>query len=199
MEPFGAEVLGLAVAETTAMTALWAGGMLAAFALASRVLGGRRDLDPHRLAAIGALAGIVGFAAVIFSSPLQAASLMAAGVGIIGFGCGLFSVGTLTVAMDLARGPGAGLALGAWGAVNATAAGLGMLVAGIVRDIGAGLAASGSLGPALSQPSTPYLLVWHAEIGLLFLTLAALGPLVRRASGHDPGPPRPFGLAEFPA
>ena len=40
-----------------------------------------------------------------------------------GFGGGFFSVGSLTAAMALDHGDRSGLALGAWGAVQATAAG----------------------------------------------------------------------------
>jgi BCD family chlorophyll transporter-like MFS transporter len=36
LEPYGAQVLGLSVAETTRLTAIWAFGTLAAFALAAR-------------------------------------------------------------------------------------------------------------------------------------------------------------------
>jgi len=39
--------------------------------------------------------------------------------------------------------------------------------------------------------------VFHLEIYLLFVVLIALGPLVRRRSGHSPSP-HPIGLAELP-
>jgi BCD family chlorophyll transporter-like MFS transporter len=41
--------------------------------------------------------------------------------------------------------------------------------------------------------------VYHVEIGLLFLTLAALGPLVGRARHTRPNPKEArIGLADFP-
>ncbi|MBK3421427.1 PucC family protein, partial [Methylobacterium ajmalii] len=73
-----------------------------------------------------------------------------------------------------------GLALGAWGAVQATAAGAAIAASGILRDAGSALAVSGRLGEAMSEASTGYLVVYHIEIGLLFATLVAIGPLVRR-------------------
>jgi BCD family chlorophyll transporter-like MFS transporter len=75
-----------------------------------------------------------------------------------------------------------GLALGAWGAVQASAAGLAIAASGILRDLGAHLAESGRLGEALNLPSTGYLIVYHLEIALLFATLLAIGPLVRPES-----------------
>ena len=51
------------------------------------------------------------------SSDLDAPNLFRLGAFLIGAGGGLFSVGTLTMAMDLQIGDSAGMALGAWGAV----------------------------------------------------------------------------------
>jgi BCD family chlorophyll transporter-like MFS transporter len=55
---------------------------------------------------------------------------------LIGFGGGLFSVATLTAAMTMpaAGKAGRGLALGAWGAAQATAAGLSIAIGGGIRD-----------------------------------------------------------------
>ena len=195
LEPYGGEILQLSVGETTTLTALIATGALAAFALAARWLG--RGTDAHRVAAFGALAGVVAFSAVIFAEPLQSPLLFRAGALLIGFGGGLFSVGTLTAAMNLESGGLIGLALGAWGAVQATSAGIAIGLGGAIRDAVSLAAVDGALGSALASPATGYSFVYHLEMYLLFATLVALGPLVRRAD-PAPGPARPFGLAEFP-
>lgn len=197
LEPYGAEVLNLAVSATTTLTALTAIGALAGFMLAAHQLG--RGADPYRLAALGALAGLAAFSAVIFADPLGSALLFRAGTVLIGFGGGLFAVGTLTAAMGLAAGGGSGLALGAWGAVQASAAGIAVALGGAIRDGVAGLGAQGALGPMLSAPSAAYGVVYHIEIALLFATLAAIGPLVRSASGPGRRPSSRFGLAEVPS
>ena len=147
---------------------------------------------------LGILAGIVAFAAVIFSPVLGMVSLFQTGAFFIGLGGGLFSVGMLTAAMDLASsgtGSMSGFALGAWGGVQATAAGIGVGISGLLRDAVAGLASDGALGAATS-PATGYLTVYQIEIVLLFANLAVIGPLVRggRRSTRQPG----FGLAQIP-
>jgi BCD family chlorophyll transporter-like MFS transporter len=192
-------VLGLGVGQTTRLTALWATGTLVALGCAAGLLG--RGTDPLRVASTGLLVGIAAFAAVVVSAPTMLVPLLLMGVFGIGFGGGLFGVGTLTAAMALGRdeGQGAGLALGAWGAVQATAAGLALIAAGLIRDLVGPAATSGALGPALASPATPYTIVWHIEIALLFATLVALGPLVRRSRPSPDGVARPFGLQEFPA
>jgi len=195
LEPYGGEILHLSVGDTSLLTALLAAGSLAGFALAARVLG--RGSDPLRVAAYGALAGLPAFSAVIFAAPLDAGWMFRLGAAAIGFGGGLFSVGTLTAAMRMEEKGFVGLALGAWGAVQASAAGLSIAGGGIVRDVVAGLAQAGALGDALASPATGYSFVYHIEMLLLFVTLIAIGPLVGRGSAVTP-PEHKFGLAELP-
>jgi BCD family chlorophyll transporter-like MFS transporter len=203
LEPYGGEILGLSVSSTTWLTASWAAGALASFGLAARWLA--TGMNPARMAATGVLIGVAAFSAVIFAAPLGSAPLFFAGAMGIGFGGGLFAVATLTTAMTLAGGvAGAGLALGAWGAAQATAQGMSTAMGGAIRDGVGALATSGALGPALDDPATGYSVVYHIEIGLLFATLVALGPLVRRTgpardTTHRPNPREArIGLADFP-
>lgn len=196
LEPYGGQILGLSVGQTTALTALLAAGGLTGFLLAAHVLG--RGADPYRIAALGTLVGIVAFTAVIFAAPFESALLFALGVMLIGLGGGLFAHATLTAAMSMARESQIGLALGAWSAAQATAAGAAIAVSGAIRDLVSGLAAQGVLGPAINGPATGYGAVYLIEIGLLFATLAAIGPLVRSSSESSANNSSSFGLAEFP-
>jgi BCD family chlorophyll transporter-like MFS transporter len=195
LEPFGGEVLGLDVGLTSSLTALSAGGSLLAFMVSARAVS--RGLDCCRLAALGALLGLPAFACVIFSAPLESGNLFRFGAALIGFAGGLFSVGMLLTAMELPERELTGMVLGAWGAVQATAAGVALAVGGVLRDLMAHLAQSGWLGPVLDSPATGYSFVFHLEIYLLFVVLIALGPLVRRRGPRAPSHP-PIGLAELP-
>jgi len=197
LEPYGGEILRLSVGQTSALTALLAGGSLAAFAWSARWLAQGRDA--LRIAGLGLLIGLPGFSLVLFAAPADSAWMFRIGTVLVGFGAGLFAVSTLTAAMDLEVQEHAGFALGAWGAVQATAAGLAVGLGGTVRDAAAALAADGSFGPALQHPATGYGTVYAIELFLLFLALIALGPLVRlRTRSTEPAPAGKFGLAEFP-
>ena len=101
LEPYGGQVLHLGVSATTMLTALLAGGTIVGLTFASRGL--VHGMDPCRLAAFGALAGLPAFACVIMSAPLDSVFIFRTGTALIGFGGGLFAVGMLTAAMDLAR------------------------------------------------------------------------------------------------
>ena len=177
LEPYGGKVLHLPVGATTALTAALAFGGATGLTLAARWLS--RGDDPHRVAGYGALAGVLAFACVVFAAPAESQLMFGAGVMLIGFGGGLFAHGTLTASMDAADPQTRGLALGAWGAAQATAAGLAIAASGLINDIGGALAGAGSLGEALQGPATGFVLVYTLEIGLLVATLAAIGPLVR--------------------
>ncbi|MEL6807197.1 MAG: PucC family protein [Pseudomonadota bacterium] len=199
LEPYGGEILGLSVSATTLLTVLWAAGALVGFALAGKRLAA--GSNPYRLAGAGILAGIWAFSLVVFAAPMQANALFYAGALMIGFGSGLFAVSTLTAAMTMpAQGAaGRGLALGAWGAAQATAAGVAIALGGTLRDWVGAVASSGAWGEALNTPATGYSFVYHAEIGLLFVTLVILGPLVRTSAPFThAGAARPIGLADFP-
>lgn len=199
LEPYGGEILKLSVSSTTMLTALLASGSLVAFAVASRKLSS--GIDPCRLAAYGVVCGLPGFSAVIFAAPLDATWMFYAGVFCIGFGAGLFSVSTLAAAMGMEGKEFVGLALGAWGAVQATAAGLAIAFGGAARDFVSSLAQQGSLGTAMAVPVTGYSFVYYTEICLLFVTLAVIGPLVKRASLADSSSSKSaerFGLADLP-
>ncbi|MEO0995905.1 MAG: BCD family MFS transporter [Pseudomonadota bacterium] len=196
LEPYGAEVLGLSVSATTSLTALLAGGTLAAFVLSARFL--RRGMDAHRLAAYGALVGVVAFAMIAVVAGLASGLLFRIGVVLIGVGAGAFAVGTLVAAMNLARDSDSGLALGAWGAVQATATGAGIAIGGALRDGVGALAESGVLGATLNSAATGYGAVYQFEIVLLFATLAVIGPLARHAGRPVADGEPAIGLAELP-
>ncbi len=187
LEPYGGQALGLSVAETTKLTALLASGTLIGFAIASRRLshGG----SPDRLAMVGAAVGIPGFAAIILSSSALGTPLFVAGTFATGLGAGLFGHATLTSTIRSAPENQIGLALGAWGAVQATCAGLGVALAGIVRDIVLGSGAFGGL-----HAHAPYNVVFTIEIAFLAVAALLALPLAtkRARSASADAQPRPL-------
>ncbi len=184
LEPYGGQILHLAVSDTTKLTATWAIGGLLGFGLASRILS--RGFDPFRMALYGALVGVPAFVLVIMAAnfvsttpTMSSIALFAFGTLLIGFGTGLFGHGTLTATMNLAPKNQAGLALGAWGAVQATAAGLSIALGGIIRDVVAVVWEH-------SGAATGYITVYSIEIVLLFATITAMVPLLRRRGSAAP-------------
>jgi MFS transporter, BCD family, chlorophyll transporter len=191
LEPFGGQVLGMGVGATTWLTATLAAGSLAGFSIASAVLSRGADraaglwmrADPARVALFGAAVGVPGFVAVTATAVVPSMVLFVGGVFLIGLGVGLFGHGTLTLTMNRAPKDQVGLALGAWGAVQATAAGAGVALGGIGRDVVQALADRGMFGgvfgDALATPATGYAFIYAIEVVLLLATVAAMTVLLR--------------------
>lgn len=176
LEPYGGQVLDMAVATTTRLTAVLAAGGLVGFAIASRVLvDGRDGVD---VAWWGTLIGLPAFALIIAAGPLGSAALFVIGTGLAGLGAGLFGHGTLTATMRSAPRAQVGLALGAWGAVQATAAGIAVAMGGAIRDIIAALP-----GAETFRPETPYTPIFALELLLLLAAIIAIFILRRRQAG----------------
>jgi BCD family chlorophyll transporter-like MFS transporter len=192
LEPYGGEILKLSVGDTTKLTATLAVGGLLGFGLASRVLS--FGADPFRMASRGALVGVPAFACVMLAAPLDIPMLFGSAILFVGFGAGLFAHGTLTATMNLAPADQTGLALGAWGAVQATAAGVGVAAGGIMRDVVTAAAPQG-----LSGAVSGYHFVYGVEVVFLLATLAIMYPLInRRTHWREQENPRTSGRLSEP-
>ena len=201
LEPYGGQILGLSVSETTNLTGVWALGALLGLALAAN--NSKKTVSSVSNAMTALLIGIVGFSAIIFSSPMQFPFLYFLGTLFIGFGTGLFSVSLLIIAMALSSKTnlGSGFILGSWGAAQAIGAGLGIAVGGILRDVVNKIALSGYLGSTFENNSIGYIFVYHLEILFIFITLIVLGMLSQeinksKIKDHDQ---KSFGLTEIPS
>ncbi|MFK7876037.1 MAG: PucC family protein [Paracoccaceae bacterium] len=173
LEPYGGQVLNMSVAATTKLTAVLAGGSLIGFWMASFLLA--RGGSPTRMAWTGALIGVPAFAAIIVAATGGGVGLFTFGVLFAGFGAGLFGHGTLTATMRAAPADQVGLALGAWGAVQATCAGLAVAFGGVIRDL---VVAGGA-----QAAQAPYVPVFALEMGFLVFAVIAIWPLRRKITG----------------
>jgi len=176
LEPYGGQILGMSVSDTTMLTAILAVGGLIGFSWASRVLS--KGTNPFYMASMGALVGIPAFILIMLSAPLALKTLFLTGTFLIGFGGGLFSHGTLTATMQHAPSDQRGLALGAWGAVQATAAGIAIGLGGVIRDLVVAIGAANWLPEGVIGPATGYSFVYCLEIGLLVATIFSMTTLL---------------------
>jgi BCD family chlorophyll transporter-like MFS transporter len=181
LEPFGGQVLSMTVAQTTRLTVILAFGSLVGFGLASRWLG--RGARPMGVACGGALVGIPAFAMIVASAAFLSVPLLVAATLAAGFGAGLFGHGTLTATMRAAPGDQIGLSLGAWGAVQTTAAGIAIAVGGVIRDA---LVVTNMAG---ADAAHPYIPVFALEAALLSLAVIVAWRLRGRPAPAGRKPP----------
>lgn len=131
LEPYGGQVLGMSVAETMQLTALWGVMTIVGVGSAGAMLW--RKVAPAALIGIGCFVGVLGFG-MVGASDIHSVTLFRFGVGLISMGKGLFIVGSVILVMSLVDVSHAGLFLGIWGIVQAMAQGVGVIGGGFIRD-----------------------------------------------------------------
>ncbi len=173
LEPFGGQVLQMTVSQTTKLTVVLASGSLIGFALASRWLG--QGGRPVEVAILGAVIGAAAFGFLVEAAMMLSVPVLIGAAFAAGFGAGLFGHGTLTATMRRAPRDQIGLSLGAWGAVQTTAAGIAIAVGGVMRD-------TILLRPAPAAPiADAYIPVFALEVVLLICAIFVAKPLLIRS------------------
>ncbi len=180
LEPYGGEVLNLSVSATTRLTALWGSAMLLAIACAGWLLW--RGRSSVLLIVAGCLAGAGGFLLVTLGGSAGEVPLFLSGVGLIGFGRGMFIVGSLALIMSLVDVHHAGLFLGLWGMLQALAQGFGTIGGGLTRDVVQHFTANAAAGYSTVYAFSLSTLV----VALLLISALRLGRRVREGSVRSP-------------
>jgi BCD family chlorophyll transporter-like MFS transporter len=163
LEPYGGQVLGMSVAATMSLTALWGIMTIVGVGMAGYLLW-RRPL-PVVLIGMGCGVGLVGFGMISAASPEPLVVVFQIGVAFVSLGRGLFLVGTVVLVMSLTDVGHAGLLLGVWGIVQAMAQGIGTIGGGLARDVAQSLTGSVALG---------YNVVYLSSLGILLVVVLLL-------------------------
>jgi BCD family chlorophyll transporter-like MFS transporter len=132
LEPYGALVLGMSVAETTRLTAWWGGGVLVAMLLSGGYL--LRVTSHLVLLRIGLVATIAVFAGVIGAGLAGSPGAFRLLVGLMGLGTGLSGAGLLGGIATFATPVRAGMLMGVWGTASLMGKAAGSLMGGAVVD-----------------------------------------------------------------
>jgi MFS transporter, BCD family, chlorophyll transporter len=181
LEPYGAQVLGMSVPETTRLTALWGFGMLVAIVVVGLLL--KRGAAPGQLLAASCLVGMAGFVIIAYASSASRVLPFHLGVWTIGLANGGFVLASLALVMGLTDPASTGFFLGIWGLTQALGQGAGNLFGGIARDLV--LRSSGDLVAG-------YTFVYEAEVVGLLLTVALLAWLRPSRLLHNPAARAPW-------
>lgn len=132
LEPYGALVLGMSVAQTTRLTAWWGSGVLLSMLLAGGFL--LRIVGHLTLLRIGLAVTLAVFAGVIAAGLAGHADAFRVLVLVMGLGTGLAGAGLLGGIATFATSVRAGLLMGVWGMASLLGKAAGSLMGGIVVD-----------------------------------------------------------------
>ena len=188
LEPFAGAVFHLSPGETTQLTGLQHGGVLAGMllvAVATACGGAIRSWTVG--GCVGSALAVLGVAAAAFAGP---AWPLRPALFLLGVANGAFAVSAIGAMMGLAHAGGgarAGTRMGLWGAAQAVAFGLGGLAGSSASDLGRAV---------LGTPTAAYTAVFGLEAALFLLAAAqaarVFGP-AQRGRQQPAGVPLPHG------
>lgn len=137
LEPFGGEVLNLSVRETTMFNAYNMIGVIAGLLVGGAVAIPR--IGKKRVAAAGNLIGFVAFTMLAVIALSREPGPVAVALVLMGLGTGAFTVGSVSLMMDLTVDGQAGLFVGAWTLAQALARFGSSVLSGSIHNLVVGI------------------------------------------------------------
>ncbi|MFN3679351.1 BCD family MFS transporter [Thermosynechococcus sp.] len=134
LEPFGGEVFGMTIAETTRLNAYWGMGTLVGLSFTGFLIVPR--LGKIRTTIYGCWGVAWMFLLLIISGVTQQVWLFQLQLFLFGIAAGVTTTGALSLMLDLTAAETAGTFIGAWGLAQAIARGSATVVGGTALDIG---------------------------------------------------------------
>jgi BCD family chlorophyll transporter-like MFS transporter len=159
LEPFGGDVFGMSIRQTTLFNAYQMVGVLAAMAVGGMWLS--RRLGEKRTAGLGLVVASLSFALLGAASILQRPGLVPPAIALMGAGMGFFNVGGLALMMGMSVEGNNGVFMGLWTLAQALANGL--------ASVGGGFTHDWALRILASEPAA-YATVFLLEAGGLIAT-----------------------------
>lgn len=134
MEPYGGDVFGMSISETTKLNAFFGTGTL--FGIASTGFLILPRLGKQKTTKWGCIGAAICFSLIILAGFTENQGLLKSGLLFFGLASGVITAGATSLMLDLTAAETAGTFIGAWGLSQAMARGLATVFGGIVLNIG---------------------------------------------------------------
>ena len=134
LEPYGGEVFGMTIAQTTKLNAFWGTGTLIGLSMTGFLIAPR--LGKKKTTQLGCILVAVCFGLIILSGTTANPLLLQGALLVFGLASGVTTTGALSLMLDLTAAETAGTFIGAWGLAQAMSRGLATVTGGAVLDIG---------------------------------------------------------------
>jgi BCD family chlorophyll transporter-like MFS transporter len=164
MEPYGGEVFGMCVSETTQLNAFWGMGTLVGLGATGFLIVPR--IGKLRTARLGCLLSAGCFGLMILAGFSQNPKLLQYALLLFGLAAGVTTSGALSLMLDFTAAETAGTFIGAWGLSQALARASATVSGGAVLDVGRAVFPS-AFGA--------YALVFALQAGFMILAVYLLG------------------------
>ena len=134
LEPYGGEVFGMTIAQTTKLNAFWGTGTLIGLSMTGFLIAPR--LGKKKTTQLGCLLVAGCFGLIILSGTTANPLLLQGALLVFGLASGVTTTGALSLMLDLTAAETPGTFIGAWGLAQAMSRGLATVTGGAVLDIG---------------------------------------------------------------
>lgn len=134
LEPYGGDVFGMGIGETTLLNSFWGVGILLGYSATGFLVVPR--IGKKNTARVGCLLVAVCFLLIIVAGLTQNEMVLKGTMILFGISAGVATIGSLSLMLDLTVAETAGTFVGAWGLSQAMARGVAIALGGWVLDIG---------------------------------------------------------------
>ena len=134
LEPYGGQVFGMQISDTTKLNSYWGIGTLLGIASTGFLIVPR--IGKKRTARLGCLLVAGCFVLVIGSGFTQNPKFLQFAIFLFGVGAGVTTNGAISLMLDLTAAETAGTFIGAWGLAQAIARALATVTGGLILDVG---------------------------------------------------------------
>jgi MFS transporter, BCD family, chlorophyll transporter len=163
LEPYGGEVFGMSIGETTKLNSFWGIGILLGYSFTGFLI--IPALGKKLTTKIGCILVALCFGLIIAAGFTQQPRILQLAVLLFGMMTGIATVGGISLMLDLTAAKTAGTFIGAWGLAQAMSRGLATFIGGVILDIGKGI---------FDVPLTAYSLVFAIQAVVMVLAIVIL-------------------------
>lgn len=160
LEPYGGQIFGMPVSESTKLNAFIGIGTLLSLSATGFLIVPR--LGKRRTALLGCILVIMCVGLVCLSGFTKQPRLLQAALFFFGLANGVITTGTISLMLDLTAAESAGTFIGAWGLGQAGARGIAVVTGGAFLDLGKSL---------FTAPQLAYAIVFALQAGGMVLAI----------------------------
>ncbi|AFY38252.1 PUCC protein [[Leptolyngbya] sp. PCC 7376] len=134
LEPYGGEVFGMSIGESTLLNSYWGMGVLAGYSATGFFVVPK--LGKKNTARLGCVLTAACFGLMILAGVTQQPNILKYALVLFGAATGIGTIGAISLMLDLTAAETAGTFIGTWALAQAMSRAIATLLGGVVLDIG---------------------------------------------------------------
>lgn len=134
LEPYGGEVFGMSIGESTLLNSYWGMGVLFGYSATGFLVVPR--LGKKNTSRLGCILTAACFFLIILAGFTQQPDILKYALVLFGAATGIGTIGAISLMLDLTAAETAGTFIGTWGLAQAMSRAIATLLGGVILDIG---------------------------------------------------------------